>query len=61
MLSEYAVMEQESPHQLRIGRSTLSYEGGVVRMEVDERTAPWGRPVRAHLELAGDPGLLTYR
>jgi carotenoid 1,2-hydratase len=51
VLSEYPVMVQEAPHRLRIGRSTLSYEGGVVRMEVDERTAPWGRPVRARLVL----------
>jgi carotenoid 1,2-hydratase len=51
VLSEYPVMEQESPRRLRIGRSTLSYEGGGVRMEVDERTAPWGRPVRARLML----------
>ncbi|HVG57740.1 MAG TPA: carotenoid 1,2-hydratase [Hyalangium sp.] len=51
VLSEYAVMEQESPHRLRIGRSTLSYSGETVRMEVDERTAPWGRPVRARLVL----------
>ncbi|WP_224243018.1 carotenoid 1,2-hydratase [Hyalangium gracile] len=51
VLSEYPVMEQESPYRLRIGRSTLSYEGEVVRMEVDERTAPWGRPVKARLVL----------
>jgi carotenoid 1,2-hydratase len=51
VLSEYPVVEEEAPHRLRIGRSTLSQEGGVVRMEVDERTAPWGQPVRARLEL----------
>jgi carotenoid 1,2-hydratase len=51
VLSEYPVMEQASSRHLRIGRSTLSYDGGMVRMEVDERTAPWGRPVRARLVL----------
>jgi carotenoid 1,2-hydratase len=51
VLSEYPVMEQETPQRLRIGRSTLSYSGETVRMEVDERTAPWGRPVRARLVL----------
>ncbi|HYI03118.1 carotenoid 1,2-hydratase [Hyalangium sp.] len=51
VLSEYPVMEQESPSRLRIGHSTLSYEGKKVRMEVDERTAPWGCRVRARLVL----------
>ncbi len=51
VLSEYPMMEQESPDRLRIGRSTLSYTGGSVRMEVEERTAPWGRPVKARLVL----------
>jgi carotenoid 1,2-hydratase len=51
VLSEYPVVELESPSRLRIGRSTLSYEAGAVRMEVEERTAPWGRPVRARLVL----------
>ncbi|WP_224364989.1 carotenoid 1,2-hydratase [Hyalangium versicolor] len=51
VLSEYSRLEQESAHQLRIGRSTLSYEGDLVRMQVDERTAPWGRRVKACLVL----------
>jgi carotenoid 1,2-hydratase len=51
VLSEYPRVARESPRGLCIGRSTLSYEGGVVRMEVDERTAPWGRPVRARVLL----------
>jgi carotenoid 1,2-hydratase len=51
VLSEYRSMEQESAYQLRIGRSTLSYSGEKVLMEVDERTAPWGRPVKARLVL----------
>jgi carotenoid 1,2-hydratase len=51
VLSEYPGVAQESPRRLCIGRSMLSYEDGVVRMEVDERTAPWGRPVRARLVL----------
>jgi carotenoid 1,2-hydratase len=50
VLSEYPVLEQ-AHCQLRIGGSTLSYEEGRVRMEVEERTAPWGRPVRARLVL----------
>ncbi|QDE88237.1 hydroxyneurosporene synthase (CrtC) [Myxococcus xanthus] len=52
VLSEYARAELEAPGRLRIGRSTLSYEGdGTVRMAVDDGTAPWGRPVRAGLTL----------
>lgn len=52
VLSEYSRVEQVDARCLRIGRSTLRYEdGGTVRMEVDERTAPWGRPVRASLVL----------
>jgi carotenoid 1,2-hydratase len=51
VLSEYPALRLESPWRLRIGRSTLAYEGHRVRMEVDERTAPWGRPVRANLTL----------
>ena len=52
VLSEYSRVEQVDARSLRIGRSTLRYEdGGTVRMEVDERTAPWGRPVRASLVL----------
>jgi carotenoid 1,2-hydratase len=51
VLTEYPRVELESPHRLRIGRSKLSCEGEVVRMELDERTAPWGRPVRARLVL----------
>jgi carotenoid 1,2-hydratase len=57
VLSEYPRAELESPGRLRIGRSTLTYvdrgpEAGTVRMEVEDWTAPWGRPVRASLSLA---------
>ncbi|ADO74833.1 carotenoid 1,2-hydratase [Stigmatella aurantiaca] len=51
VLSEYPHLALESAWRLRIGGSTLSYEGNRVRMEVEERTAPWGRPVRANLTL----------
>ena len=51
VLSEYPVVALESPGLLRIGGSTLSYEDGRVHMEVDERTAPWGRRVRASVTL----------
>jgi carotenoid 1,2-hydratase len=52
VLSEYRRAEVEGSHALRIGRSTLRYlEGGAIRMEVDERTAPWGRRVCASLVL----------
>ncbi|WP_163990079.1 carotenoid 1,2-hydratase [Pyxidicoccus caerfyrddinensis] len=52
VLSEYPRAEVVSPGQLRIGRSTLTYSGaGTVRMDVDDWTAPWGRPVRASLTL----------
>ncbi|WP_426756974.1 carotenoid 1,2-hydratase [Myxococcus sp. Y35] len=52
VLSEYARAELEAPGRLRIGRSTLAYaEDGTVRMDVDDWTAPWGRPVRAGLTL----------
>lgn len=51
VLTEYPVVEVERALRLRIGRSALSYEEGCVRMAVEERTAPWGRPVVARLEL----------
>ncbi|MDY7232800.1 carotenoid 1,2-hydratase [Hyalangium rubrum] len=51
VLTEYPVVELGSPRRLRIGNSALSYEEGRVRMVVEERTAPWGRPVLASLEL----------
>ncbi|XXF79011.1 carotenoid 1,2-hydratase [Myxococcaceae bacterium GXIMD 01537] len=52
VLSEYARAEREGSNVLRIGRSVLRYlDDGRVRMEVDERTAPWGRRVRASLVL----------
>jgi carotenoid 1,2-hydratase len=52
VLSEYPRAEVVSPGQLRIGRSTLTYSGaGTVRMDVEDWTAPWGRPVRASLTL----------
>jgi carotenoid 1,2-hydratase len=51
VLSEYPRVELEAASRLRIGGSTLSYEDGAVRMQVEERTAPWGRPVRARLVL----------
>ncbi|MCY1017016.1 carotenoid 1,2-hydratase [Pyxidicoccus sp. MSG2] len=52
VLSEYPRAELVSPGQLRIGRSTLTYSGaGTVRMDVEDWTAPWGRPVRASLTL----------
>lgn len=52
VLSEYARAEVEAPGRLRIGRSTLTYgEGGEVRVKVEDRTAPWGRPVSARLTL----------
>jgi len=51
VLSEYP-LAAGTETSLRIGRSSLEYtpEGGV-RMDVDERSAPWGRPVRASLSL----------
>lgn len=71
VLSEYPRAEVEPGKQLRIGRSTLSYgDDGAVRMEVEDWTAPWGRPVSARLTLepltpSGDvvrlmPGLPHY-
>ncbi|MCP3103712.1 carotenoid 1,2-hydratase [Myxococcus sp. K15C18031901] len=52
VLSEYPRAELESPGRLRIGRSTLTYgESGTVCMEVEDWTAPWGRPVSARLTL----------
>ncbi|WPB75899.1 carotenoid 1,2-hydratase [Archangium violaceum] len=55
VLSEYphaAVQVQRDGRALRIGRSLLEYGlDGTVRMEVDERCAPFGGPVRARLEL----------
>jgi carotenoid 1,2-hydratase len=51
VLSEYPALAMDSPHHLRIGRSTLSYDDAGVRLELDERTAPWGRRVKARLVL----------
>lgn len=52
VLSEYPRAEAESPGRLRIGRSTLTYgDRGEVVMEVEDVTAPWGRPVSARLTL----------
>ena len=39
---------------LSIGRSRVQWREGGVRFEVDERTAPWGRPVKALLELTAE-------
>lgn len=53
VLSEYprAAVQREG-RALRIGRSLLEYApDGTVRMEVDERCAPLGGPVRASLVL----------
>ncbi|MBN9688428.1 MULTISPECIES: carotenoid 1,2-hydratase [unclassified Corallococcus] len=52
VLSEYPRVELQGPGRLRIGRSTLTHAvDGTVRMDVDDGTAPWGRPVRASLTL----------
>jgi carotenoid 1,2-hydratase len=53
VLSEYPVASvQGNGRALRIGRSLLEYApDGTVRMEVDERCAPFGRAVRARLVL----------
>ena len=53
VLSEYPRAQlEEGGRRLVIGRSQLVREqDGRVRMEVDERSAPWGRPVRASLQL----------
>ena len=55
VLSEYEGCAA-SGNELRIGRSRVTWRGAGVRLEVDERTAPWGRPVKAVMELsAGSP------
>jgi carotenoid 1,2-hydratase len=52
VLSEYPLASMEQGRVLRIGRSRLEYaEDGSVRMEVDERCAPFGGTVRASLHL----------
>ncbi|MBF5042986.1 carotenoid 1,2-hydratase [Aggregicoccus sp. 17bor-14] len=52
VLSEYPQARVSGGTHLAIGRSQLVREpDGSVRMEVDERSAPWGRPVRAQLRL----------
>ena len=50
VLSEYG-SAQVSGSELKIGRSCARWDGDSVTFEVDERTAPWGRPLRASLEL----------
>lgn len=52
VLSEYPLAAVQGQRVLRIGGSRLVYaRNGTVRMEVGERTAPWGRRVQARLEL----------
>ena len=53
VLSEYEGCAA-SDGELRIGRSRVQWHGNGVRFEVDERTAPWGRPVKAVLELTAE-------
>jgi len=51
-LTEYPDAGQPGPHGLTIGASTLAYgPDGTVSLAIAERTAPWGRPLRARLEL----------
>ncbi len=58
VLSEYPEVEA-SQRSLRIGRSTFAYlPGRRLELCVDERTAPWGARLEAHLVLdALGPGL----
>jgi carotenoid 1,2-hydratase len=50
--TEYAGLAHTSAHRLGIGDSTLAYaRNGALVLSIDERTAPWGQPVRARLEL----------
>jgi carotenoid 1,2-hydratase len=53
VLSEYRGAEA-GEGELRIGRSCVTWQGDGVTFEVDERTAPWGRPLRATLELSAE-------
>jgi carotenoid 1,2-hydratase len=50
--TEYSGVAHAGPHRLGIGDSTFAYErDGTLVLSVAERTAPWGRPIRARLEL----------
>ncbi|HZH04657.1 MAG TPA: carotenoid 1,2-hydratase [Myxococcaceae bacterium] len=51
VLSEYPNAQRVGETSLQIGASSLSYDGGVLRLEVRERAAPWGRPVHVRAEL----------
>ncbi|MCW5892840.1 MAG: carotenoid 1,2-hydratase [bacterium] len=45
---------EAGPVHLRIGRSTWCWTDGGVAITVDERTAPWGTPLRLSLRLHPD-------
>lgn len=50
--TEYPRVVHAGSHSLAIGHSTLTYaRDGTVVLAIAERTAPWGRPLRARLEL----------
>jgi carotenoid 1,2-hydratase len=50
--TEYPGLAHVSPHGLAIGSSALRYgPDGTLVLTIAERTAPWGRPLRARLEL----------
>jgi len=52
VLSEYPAASVEDGRTLRIGASSLHYAAdGRVVIQVVDRTAPWGRPTEASLEL----------
>jgi carotenoid 1,2-hydratase len=52
VFTEYSGVAHTSPYRLGIGNSTLAYaRDGTLVLSVTERTAPWGQPVRARLEL----------
>jgi carotenoid 1,2-hydratase len=50
--TEYPGVAHAGPHGLTIGSSSLAYRrDGTLAVAIAERTAPWGRPLRAWLEL----------
>jgi len=61
VLSEYGGAQvEDGGRTLRIGNSVLRYgEVGGLSIEVNERTAPWGRPAEARLELWPRSGKLA--
>jgi carotenoid 1,2-hydratase len=59
MTERGALDVQQSESRLAIGRSTLHWDGRELVVEVDEREAPWPRPLRGRLRVR--PAAVVHR